>query len=77
MDFSWFAYSNGTWIFPFFCLAFMVVMMIACGGLFMRFGRRARGGSGRETARQILERRYASGDVSKDQFNAMRRDLDS
>ena len=75
MDFSWFPYMNGFWIFPLFCLVFMVIMMLACGGMWFRFGHRAHRRDGRETARRILERRYASGEIGKNQYDAVRRDL--
>ena len=75
MDFSWFPYMHGFWIFPLFCLLFMVVMMLACGGMRFRFGHRARGAGAGETTRQILDRRYASGEIDKSQYDALRRDL--
>lgn len=75
MDFSWMPYMNGFWIFPLFCLLFMVVMMLACGGMRFRFGHRDRRGEGGETARRILDRRYASGELDKGQYDAMRGDL--
>jgi len=75
MDFSWFPYMNGFWIFPLFCMLFMAIMMFACGGMWLRFGHRTRSGDRRETAREILERRYASGEIAKDQYEAVRRDL--
>ncbi len=75
MDFSWFPHMNGFWIFPLLCLLFMAIMMFACGGMRFRFGHRDRVGGGRETARAILERRYASGEIGKDQYDAVRRDL--
>ncbi len=74
MDFSWFPTMNGFWIFPLFCLLFMVIMMAACRGMCFRFGHRGRG-RGHETTRQILDRRYASGEIDKDQYDAMRRNL--
>ena len=77
MDFGWMPYFTGFWIFPVLCLAFMAVMMLACGGMWSRFGPHARGGNGRDTAREILERRYASGEIGKEQYEAMRRDLNA
>ncbi len=75
MDFSGLPYMNGFWIFPLFCLLFMAIMMIAGRGMWFRFGHRTRSGNGRETTREILERRYASGEIGKDQYDAMRHDL--
>ena len=69
MDFNWMPYFSGFWIFPLLCLIFMAIMMIACGGMRFRFGHR------RETAREILERRYANGEIGKEQYEAMRRDF--
>jgi uncharacterized membrane protein len=76
MDFTWMPYMHGFWIFPLFCLLFVVVMMIGCGG--MRFGlrHRHRGGGDGDTARGILDRRYAGGQIDKSQYDAMRRELD-
>jgi putative membrane protein len=77
MDFSWLPYMSGFWIFPLFCLLFMAIMMIAGCGMWFRFGHRTRLGNRRETAREILERRFASGEIGKDQYDAMRHDLSS
>ena len=74
MDFSWFPYMNGFWIFPLFCLLFMVIMMIAGRGMCFRFGHRDRD-RGHESTREILDRRYASGEIDKGQYDAMSRDL--
>jgi putative membrane protein len=75
MDFSWMPYFGGFWIFPLLCLLFMVVMMFACGGKLFRFGHGSRRSDSRETARQIADRRYVNGEISKEQYDAMRRDL--
>lgn len=76
MDFSWMPHFGVFWIFPILCLLFMAFMMIGCGGMLSRFGHGGGGhGDGRETARQILERRYASGEIGKDQYDAVWRDL--
>ncbi len=72
MDFSWLPYMNGFWIFPLFCLLFMAITMIAGCGMWFRFGHRTRSGNGREPVPQILERRYASGEINKEQYDAMR-----
>ena len=71
------------WIFPFLCFIFMVAM------IFMIF-RRAGGGcmpmchgaaeprnDARETPRQILDRRLASGEVTKQEYEETRRRIDS
>ncbi len=75
MDFGWMPHFGMFWIFPLLCLLIMAFMMIGCGGMLSRFGHGGRHGDGRETARQILERRYASGEIGKDQYDALRRDL--
>ena len=75
MDFGWMPYFNSFWwMFP-LCLLFMLFMMLACGRMLFRGGHRNwRTGSG-ETPREILDRRYASGEIGKDQYDAMRRHL--
>ena len=75
MDFSWTPHFGMFWIFPLLCLVFMAFMMIGCGGMFSRFHHGGRRGDGGETPRQILERRYANGEIGKEQYDAMRRDL--
>ena len=75
MDFSWAPHFSGFWILPLLCLLFMAVMMIACGGMMFRWGHGGRRGNGHETARQALERRYVNGEIGKEQYDAMRREL--
>lgn len=71
------------WIFPLLCAIFMVIMML------MMFRRRARGcmpfgggagpraGSSGETPRKILDRRYASDEITKERYDQMKRDIES
>lgn len=75
MDFSWTPYIHWFWIFPLLCLLFMAIMMIACRTMPFRSGHGAQRGDRGETARQILERRYARGEIDKLQYEAMRRDI--
>jgi putative membrane protein len=65
------------WVFPLLCMVFMMIMMFRHGGSCMPFagGHRGRSGNGGESPQQILDRRYASGQISKEQYEAMRRDL--
>ena len=81
MDFTWMPYFGGFWIFPLLCMVFIGGhddRHVRRGGSCMPFGGadRARSGGEGETARQIVDRRYASGQISKEQYAAMRRDLD-
>ncbi len=72
---DWFYNLNGFWIFALFCPLFMAIMMLGCFGMRFRFGHSGRSCHGRETARNILERRYASGEIGKEQYDTMRREL--
>jgi putative membrane protein len=74
MDFSWAPHFGVFWILPILCLLLMALMMLACGGMLSR-SRHGRNGDGHETARQIVDRRYANGEIGKEQYDAMRRDL--
>ena len=79
MDFTWMPHFTVGWFLPLLCLIFMVAMMIMMfrrGGC-MPFGAGDRGptGNGGETARGIVDRRYASGQISKEQYAEIRRDL--
>jgi len=67
------------WIFPFmFFLA--IVFMVVFFTLFLRGGpfwwRHGHHDPTRETPRQILDRRYASGEINKEQYEEMKRDLE-
>jgi uncharacterized membrane protein len=74
MDFNWWPYMSGFWIFPLLCVIFMIAMMVLGGCTCFGFGHRRRG-PGHETARDVLLRRYASGEIDKAQYDAVRRDL--
>jgi putative membrane protein len=66
------------WIFPF---TFMVLMMLFIAICAFGFFRRS-GGWGHScpmwqaTPRQILDRRYASGEITKEQYEGMKQDLE-
>ena len=73
-------WSSGMWIVP----VFMAVVIVV--SLYLIFGRSGwRGPEGRwdegatrktsETAMEILKKRYAKGEVSKDEFDRMKKDL--
>ena len=68
------------WVFPMFMPIFWLVMIGLC--LYFIFGRRGAGKPwvpGRspegETALDILKRRYAKGEINKDEFEQMKRDI--
>ena len=57
MDLSGMPYFSGFGIFPILCRLFMAIMMIGCGGMLFRFCHGGRRGNGRDTARQVGDRR--------------------
>jgi putative membrane protein len=64
------------WMFPFLFFAFMIAIV----GFFWRRGFQGPWSGmmqqhGPETPRQILDRRYASGEVTKEQYDEMRHSL--
>lgn len=77
--FTWCGPGMGwMWIFPFLFFFMMLAMMV----LSWRRGFRApwcgmMGDHGHETPRQILDRRYAGGEIGKDQYEEMKRALES
>jgi uncharacterized membrane protein len=75
MDFSWAPYFSSFWILPLLCVLFMAVMMIGCGGMMFRCLHGPRSGEGRETVRLLLERRYVNGEIGKEQYDSIQRDL--
>ena len=66
------------WIFPMMFivvgLIFFFILLFRGPGWFYRSWHRS---GGRETARDILDRRYASGEITKDQYEEMKRVLSS
>jgi putative membrane protein len=69
------------WFFPLLCLVFMIgmmFMMLRHGGcMSMSRGPRTGRGGERETPREILDRRFASGEIAQDQYEALKRALQS
>jgi len=70
-----------SWFFPVLCLIFMIGMMFLMfryGGCMSMFrGPRTGRGDERETPRQLLDRRFASGEIAKDQYETLKRALQS
>jgi uncharacterized membrane protein len=71
------------WIFPILCFLFMVAMIFMifrrAGGccMSMRQGPAEPRNDARETPRQILDRRLASGEVTQQEYEEMRRHIES
>ena len=61
----------------FFCLGpLLLIVIVAAVVIFlMRQTQRMGSGSLGPTAREILDRRYAAGEISKEQYEQMKRDL--
>jgi putative membrane protein len=58
------------WMFP-------VIFLALCAAfLFLGPGRMMHAGHGRETAREILDRRYAQGEIGREEYQRMREDLE-
>jgi putative membrane protein len=81
-----YGWSFGPWfIFPIIGLVLMVVVLFLVfgpRGPFARFSGRSgwagpsdRSASGSESALDILKRRYANGEITREQFEQMRRDV--
>jgi len=76
-------WSGGMWIFP---LLMLVVMLVVVYLIFGRGGVRPpcspwsnhhRGGDPQDHPLEILKRQYASGEISKEEFEEIRKDLTS
>lgn len=63
---------GGGWGMPMFGGPLLLVVIV--GVLIYYFTRRP-GGADAPTPREILDRRYAAGEITKDQYDQMRRDL--
>jgi putative membrane protein len=71
---------GGGWHFPFFGFGPLLFILLIGAMIYWLF--RSRSGNEppqdmRETPRQILERRYAAGEINREQFEQMKRDLSS
>ena len=77
-DQPWMWHWGGMWIFPMIMFVIMIILMFMFVG---RWGYRppwwGSGGQGgeSETALEILKKRYAKGEVTKEEFEQMKKDL--
>lgn len=60
------------WLFPLLFLGILVLMLVRRP---RRHGGDGSIGRPRETARDILDRRYASGEIPKEQYDQMKKDI--
>ncbi|MGE5667917.1 MAG: SHOCT domain-containing protein [Betaproteobacteria bacterium] len=75
--YQWWWHGFGfMWMFPFFFLIGMVlcVVFFARGGWFGRTRHDRR--EPRETGRDILDRRFARGEITREEYQRMRKDLE-
>lgn len=73
-DGQWYGFP-WMWIFPLIFLAVLVLILFRGCGWAMRGAHRRQ--DREETAREILDRRYARGEISREELQRMRKDLDS
>ncbi len=76
--YSWWPGFPWMWIFPFTFLIIAVVFLALMfrGGAGPFCGGSRRDEPQRETPRQILDRRYAGGEITKEQYEEMKRNLE-
>jgi putative membrane protein len=70
---SWWPGMGFMWIFPLLFLIVMVVFLVRGPGWFRRDNGR---GERRETTREIIDRRYANGEITKEQHEEMKQRLE-
>ncbi|MHB1591667.1 MAG: SHOCT domain-containing protein [Sulfuricella sp.] len=63
------------WIFPLIFLVVMLVFLFRGGGLPMCGGHETHGRR-EESARELLDRRYARGEISREDYQQMKKDLE-
>jgi putative membrane protein len=73
-EFFWW---GGMWIFP---LLMLIIMLVIVYAVFIRGGFRAPWHEGQkedsETALEILKKRYAKGEIPKEEFQEMKKNLE-
>jgi len=62
------------WIFPLIFLIVMLIFLFRSGGLPMCGGHETH--RREESARELLDRRYARGDISREDYQQMKKDLE-
>lgn len=79
-------WGSGMWIFPTIAMIFGFTVMLICILIFVGKGGRppwqGRGGHsgedrGTETALDVLKKRYAKGEITKEEFEQMKKDIQS
>ncbi len=74
LDGSWWGFP-WMWLVPLLFLLVFVLMLFRGGGCLM-LGGRHRVSDREENAREILDRRYARGEIGRDEYQRMRKDLE-
>ncbi len=62
------------WVFPLIFLVVMLIFVFRGGGWPMCGGRRMH--DREESAKEILDRRYARGEISREEYQQMKKDLE-
>ncbi|MCK4502515.1 MAG: hypothetical protein KAU22_05725 [Desulfuromonadales bacterium] len=73
---SGYMWSNGMGYFPMIMpIMMLIIFLVAVYFLFGRGNHSLRDQKGEESALDILKRRYAKGEIQKEKFEAMKKDL--
>ncbi len=75
-------WGNGMWFFPLIFLAAIAICLVMfflvgrrCFGPWRNQGRDVTDGTGGDTALEILKKRYVKGEISRDEFEQMKKDI--
>jgi putative membrane protein len=63
------------WLFLIICFAVFVLTLLALTYFILRYNKSISNGSGEDTSLRIIKERYAKGEITKDQFDQMKKDL--
>lgn len=76
MSWGWSNCCGGAWGMPFFGFGPLLLVLIAAGIVYYYFWHQPPRDRSRDTASlEILDRRYASGEITKEQYEQMKGDL--
>jgi len=76
----WMWHWGGMWVFPMIMFGVIIIFFLffrrgCCRPPWFNMGEYRSEGEGKDTALEILKKRYAKGEITKDEFEQMKKDI--